>query len=239
MARIDIKVITILIIIFTSLCFFSQSNDTVSLIDQGLENDPLFQRIDIRDTSLEVSSSSTGNISYILTVFSPAKNYLIRFELIPTSDFTKEFLYLSMINNITNATIVRNGYSISEEIATKGIIIIKNILNYFFNSISKAEPNDFQEISKITTYEKDIFRKNRAQKTRLVISKDGWMIEINDVGSDFTIDSIYCTSINPSINRKKIMVIELVPIYSNLFGEVIKEFFLNHPIQSDLILGMY
>ncbi len=99
MARIDIKVITILIIIFTSLCFFSQSNDTASLIDQGLENDPLFQRIDIRDTSLEVSSSSTGNISYILTVFSPAKNYLIRFELIPTSDFTKEFLYLSMINN--------------------------------------------------------------------------------------------------------------------------------------------
>jgi len=73
----------------------------------------------------------------------------------------------------------------------------------------------------------------------MVLSKDGLMIEINDVWSDFTIDSIYCTSINPSANRKKIMVIELVPIYSNLFGEVIKEFFLNHPIQNDLIIGLY
>jgi len=44
-----------------------------------------------------------------------------------------------MINNVTNATIVRNGYTVSEEIATKGIIIIKNILNYFFNSIQKKQ----------------------------------------------------------------------------------------------------
>jgi len=227
--------ILILLLIFS----FSFQDNLSTLIDKGLEDDPFFKGIDINDTSLEVSSSSAGNISYILTTYSQLKNYLFRFELIPTPDLSKEFLYFILINNSNGSVISKSGYSISDEIATKSKIIISNILYYIFQLIEKAQPQNVIEFSKISTYEKDLFKKNRGQKIRLVLEIENWTIEINDIGNDFMIDYIYCTSKTPSRFRKKIMLLELIPISYNMFGEVIKEFFINNIIKNELLVKMY
>ena len=228
-----------LVFLFTITLFYSFQDNYSTLIDKGLEEDPFFKGIDINDTSCEVSSSSAGNISYILTTYSKIKNYLFRFELIPTSDLSKEFLYLTLINNSNGSVISKSGYSVSDEIGYKAKIIISNILNYFYYLIKNAQPQNIAEFTKISTYEKDIFKKNRGQKIRIVLDIENWIIEINDIGNDFTIDYIYCTSKTPSQYRKKIMLIELIPIYYNMFGETIKDFFLNNTIKNDLLISMY
>ncbi|MFN3412332.1 MAG: hypothetical protein ACK4YF_09260 [Exilispira sp.] len=230
-----------IIILFFIFVFinFSFQNASSSLIDQNLEDDPFFKGIDINDTSLEVNSASSGNISYVLTTFSQIKNYLFRFELIPTSDYSKEFLYFTLINNSNGAVISKSGYSVSEDIGIKAKVIINNILVYFYKLIAETQPQNVIEFNKISTFEKDIFKKNRGQKIRIVLDIENWIIEINDVGNDFMIDYIYCTSKTPSRFRKKIMLIELIPINYNLFGEVIKEFFINNIIKNDLLINMY
>lgn len=227
--------------LFISLIFsfLSLQESTITLIDQGLEEDPFFKGLDINDTSLEVNSTSAGNISYILTTYSQLKNYLFRFELIPTSDYSKEFLYFILINNSNGTIISKSGYSVSEEIGIKAKIIITNILRYFYSLIIKSQPQNIIEFTKISTYEKDLFKKNRGQKIRIVLEIENWIIEINDIGNDFMIDYIYCTSKTASKFRKKIMLIELIPIAYNMFGEVIKDFFINNTIKNDLIINMY
>lgn len=236
--KISCLILLVFVLIFV-FSLFSFQNDTSTLIDQGLEEDPFFKGIDINDTSLEVNSTSAGNISYILTTYSQIKNYLFRFELIPTSDYSKEFLYFSLINNTNGSVISRSGYGVSEDIAIKAKTIINNILSYFYKLIEKAEPQNVIEISKLSTYEKDLFKKNRGQKIRIVLEIDNWTLEINDIGNDFTIDYIYCTSKTPSKNRKKIMLIELIPISYNMFGELIRNFFINNNIKNNLLLGLY
>lgn len=237
MERIN-KNILIMIFIFLFIIYSFQDNNS-SLIDQGLENDPFFQGIDINDTSLEVNSSSAGNISYVLTTYSQIKNYLFRFELVPTSDYSKEFLYFTLINNSNGSVISRSGYSVSEDIAIKAKLILNNILNYFSRIIEEVKPQNVVEFTKISTYEKDIFRRIRGEKIRIVLDIEDWTLEINDVGNDFTIDYIYCTSKKPSKYRKKIMLIELIPISYNMFGEVIKNFFINNNIKNELLTNMY
>jgi hypothetical protein len=228
--------IIILISLFT---IYSFQDNISSLIDQGLENDPFFQGIDINDTSLEVNSSSAGNISYVLTTYSQIKNYLFRFELIPTSDYSKEFLYFTLINNSNGSVISKSGYSVSEDVAIKAELILNNILNYFSRLIEEAKPQNVIEFTKISTYEKDLFKRTRGEKIRIVLDIENWTIEINDIGNDFTIDYIYCTSKTPSKYRKKIMLVELIPISYNIFGEVIKDYFLNNTIKNELLTSMY
>ncbi len=231
----------IIFFIFTlfSILILAFQNGTSTLIDKGLEDDPFFKGIDINDTSLEVNSSSSGNISYVLTTYSQIKNYLFKFELIPTQDLSKEFLYFILINNSNGSIISRTGYSTSDEIVKKAKIIINNILYYIFSLIEKTQPQNVVEFSKISTYEKDIFKKNRGQKIRIVLEIENWNIEINDIGNDFMIDYIYCTSKTPSKFRKVFMILELIPISYNLFGDVIREFLINNTLKNDLLHNMY